>query len=207
MQDLTPYSRISVLVLVCIAGGCGSLPRSRSAEVKRNPRELSESAVVLPVPLVFQSEKFECGLTSLTMLFAYYGHEVGKKETARFKKKAEEEQGIVAEDLKTYLISQGFDTHIFKGTLSKDPPTGIYGHIDKGRPVVVVIASGRSSRHYVLVTGYDEEKSLIVVQDPVRGAILASEWQFGILWKYCDYFALLAVPKDEKETIEQGGEG
>ena len=184
------------------AVGCSTAPQPRSEPPVKGTharKKLSKDAVTLRVPAVYQTEKFECGLTSLTMLFAYYGHEVDQKETVWFRKKAKEEQGIAAEDLKKYLTSQGFDAYIFKGTTSHSPPTGIYGHIDKGRPVVVVIPSSRTSRHYVLVIGYDKKKKLIALQDPVRGAVLASERQFHILWKSCGNFALLAVPKgDEK---------
>lgn len=202
-----------IIFILCLTGvllispGCissGSI--SKSQELK--PDDLSKDAVVLPVTLIYQKEKHECGLTSVNMLLTYYGvrfdDDVSVKFNRDIEKLAAKDQnaGIAASALKEYLIAKGFDVFIFSGEIDNSP-NGIYTHIDKGRPLIAMIASGPDTRHYLLVIGYDKPNKKLVLQDPVRGALLLPDWQFKSLWERCKKFTLLAVPKDDGKIADK----
>jgi len=190
--------------ILLISSGCvssGSI--NKAPELKKD--DLSKDAVVLPVTLIYQKEKHECGLTSVNMLLTYYGVRFDDDISAKFNKDIEnliaqdKNAGIPASVLKEYLIAKGFDVFVFSGELDNSP-NGLYTHIDKGRPLIAMIASGQDTRHYLLVIGYDKPNKKLVLQDPVRGALLMPDWQFNVLWERCKKFTLLAVPKGNGQT-------
>ena len=199
-----------ILCLTCIlliGSGCissGSI--SKTPELK--PDDLSKDAVVLPVTLIYQKEKHECGLTSVNMLLTYYGVRFDDAISVKFNQDIQDstakdkDAGIPASALKEYLIAKGFDVFIFPGEIDNSP-NGIYTHIDKGRPLIAMVASGPNTRHYLLVIGYDKPNKKLVLQDPVRGALLLPDWQFKSLWERCQKFTLLAVPKDNGKTADK----
>jgi predicted double-glycine peptidase len=194
------------MAILLISAGCASSSSiSQAPELKRN--NLSKDAVVLPVALIYQKGKHECGLTSINMLLTYYGVRFDDDVSAKFSKDVEklvekdENAGIPASAMKEYLIAKGFDAFIYSGELDNSP-NGIYTQIDKGRPLIVMVASGKDTRHYLLVIGYDPNKK-VILQDPIRGALMLPDWQFNVLWERCKKFTLLAVPKEEGETADK----
>lgn len=201
---------ISGIFILCLTGillissGCVSSGSINNAP-ELNKDGLSKDAVVLPVTLIYQKEKHECGLTSVNMLLTYYGVRFDDDISVKFNKDIEnlaekdKKAGIPASALKEYLIAKGFDVFIFSGELDNSP-NGIYTHIDKGRPLIAMIASGEDTRHYLLVIGYDKPNEKLVLQDPIRGALLFPDWQFNTLWERCKKFTLLAVPKENGKT-------
>lgn len=198
---------ICLIGVLLISSGCASSGSiSKSPELKKD--DLSKDAVVLPVTLIYQKEKHECGLTSVNMLLTYYGVRFDDDVSAKFNKDIEDltekdkNAGISASALKEYLIAKGFDVFIFSGELDNSS-NGIYTHIDKGRPLIVMIASGKDTRHYLLIIGYDKPNKKLVLQDPIRGALLMPDWQFNVLWERCKKFTLLAVPKENVKAANK----
>ncbi|HLD36959.1 MAG TPA: C39 family peptidase [Planctomycetota bacterium] len=209
----TPAVPGIIIFILCLTGvllispGCissGSI--SKAPELK--PADLSNDAVILPVTLIYQKEKHECGLTSVNMLLTYYGVRFDDDISAKFNKDIQDstakdkDAGIPASALKEYLTAKGFDVFIFSGEIDNSP-NGLYTHIDKGRPLIAMVASGKDTRHYLLVIGYDKPNKKLVLQDPVRGALLLPDWQFNSLWERCKKFTLLAVPKDNGKTADR----
>lgn len=207
---LVPEVTIFILGLIgilLVSLGCASSGSiSKDMELKKD--DLSKDAVVLPVTLIYQKEKHECGLTSVNMLLTYYGVRFDDDVSVKFNKDIEnlaekdKNTGISASVLKEYLIAKGFDVYIFSGELDNSS-NGIYTHIDKGRPLIAMIASGKDTRHYLLVIGYDKPNKKLVLQDPIRGALLMSDWQFNVLWERCKKFILLAVPKENVKAANK----
>jgi len=202
-----------IIFILCLIGfllissGCMSSANINNVP-ELNKDGLSKDAVVLPVTLIYQKEKHECGLTSVNMLLTYYGVRFDDDISVKFNKSIEnleekdKKSGIAASALKEYLITKGFDVFIFSGEIDNSP-NGIYTHIDKGRPLIAMIASGEDTRHYLLVIGYDKPNKKLVLQDPIRGALLFPDWQFSALWERCKKFTLLAVPKESGKAVSK----
>jgi ABC-type bacteriocin/lantibiotic exporter with double-glycine peptidase domain len=198
---------IFLIGILLASSGCMSSASINDAP-ELNKDGLSKDAVVLPVTLIYQKEKHECGLTSVNMLLTYYGVRFDDDISVKFNKDIEnlaekdKKAGIAASALKEYLIAKGFDVFIFSGEIDNSP-NGIYTHIDKGRPLIAMIASSEDTRHYLLVIGYDKPNKKLVLQDPIRGALLFPDWQFNNLWERCKKFTLLAVPKESGKAASK----
>jgi ABC-type bacteriocin/lantibiotic exporter with double-glycine peptidase domain len=175
----------AVLALAALAG-CRATPR---AEV------LSSEAVVLPVPAVAQDELYECGLAALSALSAFWGIELDARERAELVRAAEEHEGLSGDELRAALEDEGLEVFLFEGTLGH-ATTGLYHHVDRGRPAIVMISTDGESHHYGLVSGYDPRRSLVVLQDPRRGVLVLPAETFDRLWGRSRRFMLLAVPRE-----------
>ena len=182
--------RLLLLLTFLSPAGCAFL------EVGKPLREakLSDKAVVLNVPVVIQDDPYDCGVASLSMLLAYYGHSPDKRKAAPLRAKAAREEGLTGADLEDYLKSEGLNTALFAGDLSHDLK-GIYYHLDRGRPLIVAMNVSDAGNHFVLLTGYDKQNDWILVQDPQRGALVCVSGQFEYAWNRGSHFTLLATPK------------
>ncbi len=165
-------------------------------EIGRPVREakLSQRAVVLAVPVVLQDDQYDCGVSALSMVLAYYGHPSDKSKSAEMRAKAGQDQGLTGADLERYLKSEGLETALFKGDLTQGIH-GLYYHLDRGRPLVVAMNLSEEDNHFVLITGYDPQNDWILLQDPQRGALVCGSGQFEYAWKRAKYFTLLATPR------------
>lgn len=171
-----------------VLGGCASGTPLRDAE-------LSDEAVVLSVPVVLQDGRYDCGVSALSMLLAYYGVPSNPARAADLRARAELEQGLTGADLEAYMESEGFETALFEGELG-DTIGGLYYHLDRGRPLVAAMSFGEDSNHFVLVTGYDPVKDWVLLQDPQRGALVYAAAQFEHAWDKALRFTLLATPAE-----------
>lgn len=155
---------------------------------------LSTRAVVLKLPLVEQEELHACGLASVKILCEYYGRDIPKEREAELARLMRERKGLSGSELRAALQSMGFETFVFAGTLDRGP-TGLYRHIDRGRPVLVMTSPDGRTNHYELFVGYDEPRANVVLVDPRRGAVILPGVRFKALWEKARRFALLAVPR------------
>jgi ABC-type bacteriocin/lantibiotic exporter with double-glycine peptidase domain len=171
--------------------GCIAVP----AGTPLRERELSTDAVVLAVPIVLQDSDYDCGVSALSMLLAYYGHPPDADKASALRQKAEGEEGLTGGELENFLKSVGFETNLFEGNLG-DGITGLRYHLDRGRPLLVAINLGPGSNHFVLVTGYDPMNDWVLLQDPGRGALVYASAQFEHAWGKAGSFTLLATPKE-----------
>ena len=156
------------------------------------------SGVWLDVPFVKQ-EKNGCGAASIAMVMQYWQKQEGRAATdtadALYIQRAlysSEARGIYASDLERYLQQNGFQTFAFNGTVDD-----LRQHLQKGRPLIVALKPGGSAPlHYVVVTGLDWERGLVMVNDPaVRKLLKQDRSRFATEWSAANNWTLLAVPQ------------
>jgi ABC-type bacteriocin/lantibiotic exporter with double-glycine peptidase domain len=174
------------LALVALAGAC------RSAGV--SPTALSSSAVVLPVPVVHQDASHDCGLAALESLCRYWGVEIPLDRRAELARIANERDGLSGRELSDALAELHLESFVFSGTLDRSS-TGLLHQIDAGRPPLVMISADQGGPHYCLVAGYDLPSGNLVLEDPLRGQVLAPIDAFDRHWEWCRRFTLVACPE------------
>jgi len=181
---------IGLAVAVVLSGGCAT---GRFAAL--GPGTLTEGSPVLGVPVVQQEAERTCGGCALAMLSRYHGVAVRAEDMARVRQQAAGEKGVSGRILKDVFERNGFDAYVFRGELSDAAtPAGLAYHLQRGRPVMVMLSAGRGRNHYVVVTGLDETKDLVVIADPEKGNVVCRGDVFRHLWERSGFFALLAVP-------------
>jgi len=178
------FRHVVVGVIALGSVGCAGAPVQRQM--------LSDSATVLPTPLVEQGELNECGLAALSSLCDYYRVAIPEAERQELSRLAEEEQGLSGAELRTALQGLGFEVFVFEGTFDQSP-TGVLNHIAQGRPLLVMMAHD-GANHYSLLIGHDPERGNVVLLDPRRGRVLLPDQTFQSLWGAVRHFTLLAVP-------------
>jgi ABC-type bacteriocin/lantibiotic exporter with double-glycine peptidase domain len=165
---------------------------SQAAEPKS---ELSKQAVQLTVPFEKQKTARECGLAAAKMIGGYYDQNMSETQQDWLRTVSKAGDGIMGSELVVSLRSADYDTAVFPGTLDKKE-TGLYRHLDKRRPLIVMITSkDLKTSHYDVLTGYDPKNSLLLLLDPAMGPVTVASKDFLPAWKRANYFTLLAVPK------------
>jgi predicted double-glycine peptidase len=156
------------------------------------------SGVWLDVPFV-QQEKNGCGAASMAMVMRYWLQQQGRApdqadpgliQHALYSRQA---HGIYASDMERYLQGQGFRTFAFHGEWQS-----LKQHLEKGRPLIVALkpGAGNTPLHYVVVTGLDWDRELVMVNDPAARKLLKEEKsKFEAEWKATANWTLLAVPQ------------
>jgi hypothetical protein len=180
-----------VWILVLAAAGC----RAQAPHLLR-PEALSQEAVMLDLPIVPQDSLYTCGLASISALCQYWRIEIPTPERDDIVQRAKREKGLSGRDLRATLDRLGMDVFLFQGSLDRTP-TGLYHHVDQGRPPLVMISPDSSGFHYCLVLGYDEPRGNLILLDPARGQVLTPITAFDRDWARCQRFTLLACPKEE----------
>lgn len=159
------------------------------------PMVLSSKAVRLEVPFEKQEEPRDCGLAVLNMLSGYYGQKLNQTQVDWLKTNSQAGKGIMASELMVVLGAADFETALFQGTMDGDM-TGLFHHLDKHHPLIVMItARDGDNSHYDLVTGYDPDRKLLLLNDPAVGPITVTIGDFQPAWERANRFTLLAVPK------------
>ncbi|MBX3472393.1 MAG: C39 family peptidase [Planctomycetes bacterium] len=179
------------LVLIALAGpGCTSPLGARSAPPAA---ELSPEAVVLTVPVEAQEGDADCGLACLTALLRFHGADLDDAARHRFPPTGVD--GVRAGDIRDYLDGRGFRAHLVRGTLDEAPPAGLLRVLRRGLPVLVALTPpGGDRSHYVLVSGFDPERRLLVLMDPAWGAGAVPFDRFDALWAGAERLMLVAAP-------------
>jgi len=177
-------SHVSLLALVLLAGCRGSAIR---------PDVVSSEAVVLELPIVEQDELYECGLAAITALCRYHGMELPPGERALLAATARERAGLSGGELQGALERSGFEVYLFEGTLDR-AATGVFAHLDRGRPLLVMTSEDGATRHYELLIGYDPALGNLILFDPRRGRVVLPTTAFETLWARAGRFTLLALP-------------
>jgi ABC-type bacteriocin/lantibiotic exporter with double-glycine peptidase domain len=153
----------------------------------------------LDVPFVKQ-EKDGCGAASVAMVMQYWLKQAGEPagenadaiqiQRALYSRRA---HGIYASDLERYLRRQGFQTFAFRGKW-----IDLKEQLWKGRPLIAALAlpAGRAPLHYVVVTGLDWEKGVVMINDPAERKLLQRDRSsFEKQWQAAGNWVLLAVPQ------------
>ncbi len=154
----------------------------------------------LDVPFVKQ-EKDGCGAASIAMVIQYWQRQqpgqpaipsAEEIQRALYSRRA---RGIYASDLEKYLQQHGFQTFAIRGEW-----TDLQHHLEKGRPLIVALKLGRDDLHYVVVTGLDLQKEIVLTHDPA-GRKLQQQYRsdFERQWQAAGNWTLLAVPAHAPE--------
>lgn len=158
------------------------------------------SGVWLDVPFVKQ-EKYGCGAASVAMVMQFWQRQQGRPSDAAsdagqiqrtlYSSRA---HGIYASDLEHYLEHHGFHAFAFQGARGD-----LRQHLEKGRPLIVALKPrSQAPLHYVVVTGLDLQRSLVLLNDPAERKLLSQEQAgFEREWKSAGNWTLLAVPQSE----------
>ena len=154
------------------------------------------SGVWLDVPFVKQ-EKNACGAASIAMVMQYWQVQQGQQPTAdaegiQKRLYSKEAHGIYASDLEEYLQQHGFRTFAFHGEWND-----LKQHLEKGRPLIVALKPGTGNipLHYVVVTGVDWARNVVLVNDPAERKLLPQQRaHFESQWQAADNWTLLALP-------------
>src|SRR5581483_11483339 len=171
-----------------------------AAKIQADPTEektsqLSKQAVQLAVPFEMQEDPKACGLAVLKMLNGYYNQKLNQAQLDWIRTNSQAGEGVMASELVVVLRAAEYETALFQGTLDKEK-TGLYYHLDKKRPLIVMITSkDLKNSHYDIITGYDPAKSLLLIMDPATGPMTVSTDEFNPAWERAHNFTLLAVPK------------
>jgi ABC-type bacteriocin/lantibiotic exporter with double-glycine peptidase domain len=197
LKAITQPHKLGSLFLMCsiacstgLLNGCASLQGYLDGTA-----DLSSSAVVLDVPYEQQSSEYLCGLAAADMVSHYYNSALDAAERQHLLEDAQRDGGITGGDLKTAFEKTGFIALVFRGTLDSQV-TGIFHHLDKGRPLIVMYAGqAGAAGHYVVVTGYDPQRDTLVVLDPDSKRRVVTRESFARLWEPSGYFTLLASPQ------------
>ena len=185
-------ARVAWLAAVALALGCRT--------VQLQPTQVSSDAVLLTVPVVPQDDLYECGLASISALSCYHGVDIPVGERERLVDLATEERGLSGGELRQALEAAGTEVFVFPGTLDHEV-SGLFHHIDNGRPLLVMISVQDEVFHYCLFTGYDPEYDNVFLLDPRRGSLVLPTSSFAALWSKSDNFTLLCVPARSADRV------
>jgi ABC-type bacteriocin/lantibiotic exporter with double-glycine peptidase domain len=161
------------------------------------------SGVWLDVPFVKQ-EKDGCGAASIAMVMQYWQAQPGQSgkpaaEAAQIQRALHSDaaHGIYASDMERYFQQNGYATYVFAGDWSD-----LKQHLGKGRPLIVSLKpaalkpDSMGPLHYVVVAGLDEERQLVLVNDPAQRKLLKEDRsRFEQEWKGSGRWTLLALPE------------
>ncbi len=159
------------------------------------------SGVWLDVPFVKQ-EKNGCGAACIAMVMQYWQRQqhvlqavpnVEEIQRALYSRRA---RGIYASDLERYLRQHGFRTFAVRGEW-----TDLRQHLEKGRPLILALRSGRGDLHYVVLTGLDWRENIVLKHDPAGRKLLKQHRSdFEREWTAAGNWTLLAVPEHDGES-------
>jgi ABC-type bacteriocin/lantibiotic exporter with double-glycine peptidase domain len=162
--------KIIIGVLLCIL----SVTFSWAFPPVKNPNmsdaNLPSKHEIEGVPIYRQGRR-DCGPTSLSMMFNFYGKNTTKDEIAKW---IMGPKSVKSEDMEDYAKRNKLNVYVFKGKDTKK----IKYLLVQGYPLIVlgIIPNGwcRGSApvgngHYVVLVGYDEEAQQFIINEPGPG--------------------------------------
>jgi ABC-type bacteriocin/lantibiotic exporter with double-glycine peptidase domain len=156
------------------------------------------SGIWLDVPFVKQ-EKDGCGAASIAMVMQYWqlrqrrsGNSTAEAAQIQRALHSDAAHGIYASDMERYFRQNGYATFAFAGDWSD-----LRQHLGKGRPLIAALKPGSMvPLHYVVVAGLDQERQLVLLNDPAQRKLLKEDRsRFEQEWKAAGGWTLLALPE------------
>ena len=137
-------------------------------------------------PLIKQLDQISCGPVAATMLLSFYGEEVEvfevkiKTKTKWFSYKGEE-VGMTSPDYVASVLSYyGVYSVVKKSDLDH-----VKLYVSENRPPICLIRSSKTTWHYVVAVGYNDEEETISLADPADGSIIImSQYDFVEAWSF-----------------------
>ena len=140
----------------------------------------------LDVPFVPQSQAL-CGGAALAMVMRFWGEPTVLAED--FADRIEPGgAGIRTDNLVSAARARGWTALPATGT-----PADVQTHLERGRPIIVLLGSGSSTSHYVVVVGWSSGS--VIVHDPALGPFRTiREATFDRAWASSARWCLLVLP-------------
>jgi ABC-type bacteriocin/lantibiotic exporter with double-glycine peptidase domain len=144
--------------------------------------------VWLDVPRIKQSY-MRCLVASVSMVLGYWGGKISPdvigEHVAVYK------DGTAGRDLADFVESLGFH-----GFLIQPSFEDLLDHLGNGRPPIISLPEGNSSRHAMVCIGYDLSAGTISFNDPASGKSISQELaSFRKRWEKGQRWTFLIVPK------------
>lgn len=159
---MAPARFVLAVVVACTSFSC-SLYQGEAKSF--DAAERRADVEVLPVPVVLQEDRLDCGPAALSSLLAYWGIEE-TPDSIRRATGTPKGRTLRAADLRDHAKRKGLDAFLFQGTLGE-----LEAEIEAGRPVLVgtlkPYVGDKWFAHYEIVTGVG--RTSVVTMDPGGG--------------------------------------
>jgi ABC-type bacteriocin/lantibiotic exporter with double-glycine peptidase domain len=146
------------------------------------------SQVLLKVPF-FPDKTDQCGPATLAGILSFWGKQTNPKDL-RKEMYVANLKGTLPMDLITAAETRGLKVTMIEGTTKQ-----LQDELTAGRPVLAMLDMGMalaSVYHYVVVTGFDEEKNGFYVHSAGKANQFIATDTFEKRWKKTDHWAMLA---------------
>lgn len=177
-------------VLLTLVAGAWAVPAPAPAQER-------PAAPLLDVPFLAQ-DVLLCGGAAAAMVLRYWGDGNARaREFASLVRPAE--GGIRTGELVESLRDRGWEALPFRGD-----PSLVASHLERGRPVVALVAAGEEAFHYVVVVAWTEDA--VVVHDPAVGPFRAIPVaEFRRRWAAGGDWSLLLLPGESRRLDRPEG--
>ena len=105
----------------------------------------------------------QCALTSISVLADYWGINKDSREIEN-ELGATPKDGYTLKQIRDWARHNGLDSYVISGTLAE-----LRYHVEKGRPVIVVLKERLGSGNHSVVVKYVQPNGDIEVMDPWKG--------------------------------------
>jgi ABC-type bacteriocin/lantibiotic exporter with double-glycine peptidase domain len=143
----------------------------------------NQQTVLLRVPLVKQPY-MRCLVASVSMVLGYWGLEISSESIGR--QIPSYKDGTSGRDLAAFVEQIGF-----RGFLLQPRFEDLLDHLEKGRPLIVTLPKGGSSRHAMVLVGFDLSSGVVWLNDPAGGkrrsqalSSFRKQWEQGQRWTF-----------------------
>ena len=148
-----------------------------------------------------------CGPAALAINLSYWGWGGSQKDTAAVLKPNPDDKNVSPRELYEYLLSINFDAYIrYNGdieTLKRFVAAGYPVLIEKGFTCVAGERCSGWFGHYSVVSGYDEARQEVYLQDSYRGPnITMSYAELLTNWRAFNYLYLVVFPASAERDAE-----
>jgi ABC-type bacteriocin/lantibiotic exporter with double-glycine peptidase domain len=141
----------------------------------------------LDVPAIRQPYNL-CLAASVSMVMGYWGTATSVQEIADHV--GVYKDGTTGADMKRYVDSLGL-----RSFLIQPPYADLLAHLEKGRPLVIVLADSKDRRHAMVLIGHDPIAGTLTLNDPAVGrAVTLPSADFLARWQAADRWTMLVVP-------------
>lgn len=124
----------------------------------------------LYIPDVFQENSYNCGVTCVQAILAYYGDDYTEDELSKHLS-VDEKIGTTIQSIINFFKTENFKVRYGKFNLNN-----VKKAIDKKIPIIALIQSWKENNdiysetidwgHYVIISGYNDKKQILYIEDP-----------------------------------------
>jgi len=170
-----------VVFAALLQAGCAA-PRAAGASEERQVR--------LEVPF-FPDDTDQCGPSALASVLGFWGKPSAAAEL-REEIYREKLRGALTVDMLLAAQSRGLSAEMENGTLAQ-----VKSELEAGRPVIAFVNMGfrfYPIGHYLVITGYDDARSVLLAHSGTRRDRLISYAKFDRLWEKTNRWSLFIKP-------------